>query len=120
MSLEQVLAGYNASVFAYGQTASGKTHTIFGDRQASQGILAHAVNHVFGAAAREAARGGGGGVGGLGGGGGFGGGFGGGGFAKVAADSSLSVRVSVVEIYNEQISDLLWEPPPGAKRGGAF
>jgi len=88
----QVLAGYNASVFAYGQTASGKTHTIFGDHAASQGILAHAMNHIFAAASSPNHASGNG--------------------------DALTVSISVVQIYNEQISDLLWEPPPGTKRNG--
>jgi len=98
----QVLAGYNASVFAYGQTASGKTHTIFGDHAASQGILAHAMNHIFAAASSSSNQG------------------------SASSPSpnqnssdALTVSISVVQIYNEQISDLLWEPPPGTKRNGA-
>lgn len=101
----QVVAGYNASVFAYGQTASGKTHTIFGDHAASQGILAHAMNHIFAATSSSNQ-----------------------GSASSSSSSpppnqnssdALTVSISVVQIYNEQISDLLWEPPPGTKRNGA-
>lgn len=29
--IEEVLAGYNCTVFAYGQTGTGKTHTMIGD-----------------------------------------------------------------------------------------
>lgn len=29
--IEEVLAGYNCTVFAYGQTGTGKTHTMVGD-----------------------------------------------------------------------------------------
>merc|ERR1712168_1515335 len=44
-----VLAGYNGTIFAYGQTASGKTHTmdgIIGDRQ-HQGIIPRIVKDIF-------------------------------------------------------------------------
>jgi len=29
--IEELLQGKNTTIFAYGQTASGKTHTMFGD-----------------------------------------------------------------------------------------
>lgn len=29
--IDEVLAGYNCTVFAYGQTGTGKTHTMIGD-----------------------------------------------------------------------------------------
>lgn len=29
--IEEVLSGYNCTVFAYGQTGTGKTHTMVGD-----------------------------------------------------------------------------------------
>ncbi|XP_053983845.1 kinesin heavy chain isoform X1 [Hylaeus anthracinus] len=44
-----VLAGYNGTIFAYGQTSSGKTHTmegIIGDPN-KQGIIPRIVNDIF-------------------------------------------------------------------------
>ncbi|XP_075163687.1 kinesin heavy chain-like [Haematobia irritans] len=44
-----VLAGYNGTIFAYGQTSSGKTHTmdgVIGD-SAKQGIIPHIVYNIF-------------------------------------------------------------------------
>ncbi|EEB19529.1 Kinesin heavy chain, putative [Pediculus humanus corporis] len=44
-----VLAGYNGTIFAYGQTSSGKTHTmegVLGDSQ-TQGIIPRIVNDIF-------------------------------------------------------------------------
>ncbi|XP_036341261.1 kinesin heavy chain-like, partial [Rhagoletis pomonella] len=44
-----VLAGYNGTIFAYGQTSSGKTHTmegVIGD-PAKQGIIPRIVNDIF-------------------------------------------------------------------------
>lgn len=44
-----VLAGYNGTIFAYGQTSSGKTHTmegVIGDSM-KQGIIPRIVNDIF-------------------------------------------------------------------------
>jgi kinesin family member 5 len=44
-----VLAGYNGTIFAYGQTSSGKTHTmegVIGD-PVKQGIIPRIVNDIF-------------------------------------------------------------------------
>ncbi|XP_063695925.1 kinesin heavy chain isoform X2 [Culicoides brevitarsis] len=44
-----VLAGYNGTIFAYGQTSSGKTHTmegVLGD-PSKQGIIPRIVNDIF-------------------------------------------------------------------------
>lgn len=38
--------GYNGTIFAYGQTASGKTHTIFGDNN-TEGIVHMALDTIF-------------------------------------------------------------------------
>uniref|UniRef100_A0A2M3ZFY2 Kinesin-like protein n=1 Tax=Anopheles braziliensis TaxID=58242 RepID=A0A2M3ZFY2_9DIPT len=47
--VSDVLAGYNGTIFAYGQTSSGKTHTmegVIGD-PAKQGIIPRIVNDIF-------------------------------------------------------------------------
>ena len=48
--IADVLSGYNATVFAYGQTSSGKTHTMEGsdihDRD-SRGIVPRALESLF-------------------------------------------------------------------------
>ncbi|XP_044753424.1 kinesin heavy chain isoform X2 [Coccinella septempunctata] len=47
--VSDVLAGYNGTIFAYGQTSSGKTHTmegVLGDPQ-KQGIIPRIVNDIF-------------------------------------------------------------------------
>ena len=49
LSLPDVLGGYNGTIFAYGQTSSGKTHTmegVIGD-PALQGVIPRIVNDVF-------------------------------------------------------------------------
>ncbi|KAM3831703.1 centromere-associated protein E [Vipera latastei] len=44
--IKSALQGYNGTIFAYGQTASGKTYTILGTKD-SPGILPMAINNVF-------------------------------------------------------------------------
>ncbi|XP_015514265.1 kinesin heavy chain [Neodiprion lecontei] len=47
--VSDVLAGYNGTIFAYGQTSSGKTHTmegVIGDPN-KQGIIPRIVNDIF-------------------------------------------------------------------------
>ncbi|VDM41969.1 unnamed protein product [Toxocara canis] len=77
--VQDVLSGYNGTVFAYGQTSSGKTHTMegmFGDSE-KQGIIPRIVqdifNHIY----------------------------------NMDADLEFHIKVSYFEIYNEKIRDLL-------------
>jgi len=73
------LRGYHGSVFAYGQTATGKTHTMAGNRR-EPGIVPLAVHDCFNYIA-----------------------------TKEVEDHrrEFLLRVSYLEIYNEQINDLL-------------
>ncbi|CAD7958906.1 unnamed protein product [Amoebophrya sp. A25] len=79
------LEGVNGTVFAYGQTASGKTFTMHGN-QRDQGIIPYAVLELF--ASMES-----------------------------HPDQDYLLTVSYLEIYNENIIDLLSGPPPGAYEG---
>ena len=45
--VKQVLEGFNGTVFAYGQTASGKTHTILGDER-EPGVIVLTLQDIFG------------------------------------------------------------------------
>ena len=80
-SILGVLQGFNATVFAYGQTASGKTHTMEGNINDEQGkgIIPRAVEALFDAVGE--------------------------------ADESVefTFNVTYVEIYMEMIRDLLDE-----------
>lgn len=53
--VEAVLRGYSATVFAYGATGAGKTHTMVGPEDAAdpsqQGVMVRALNELFGQAA---------------------------------------------------------------------
>ncbi|CAO3618585.1 unnamed protein product [Cunninghamella blakesleeana] len=44
--IKQAMDGYNATVFAYGQTSSGKTYTMMGT-ETEPGVIPRAVNEVF-------------------------------------------------------------------------
>lgn len=44
--VESAMAGYNGTLFAYGQTASGKTYTMFGTDNAD-GIVQMALDTIF-------------------------------------------------------------------------
>ncbi|KAL8217308.1 hypothetical protein R6Q57_024145 [Mikania cordata] len=89
--VENCLAGFNSSVFAYGQTGSGKTYTIWGpinalseDKLSSdqQGLTPRVFERLFSCISEE---------------------------QNKHADKQLiyQCRCSFLEIYNEQITDLL-------------
>ncbi|KAM6346746.1 centromere-associated protein E [Podargus strigoides] len=44
--IQSAVQGYNGTIFAYGQTASGKTYTMMGNEE-SVGIIPKAIHHVF-------------------------------------------------------------------------
>lgn len=45
--IEEVLQGYNCTVFAYGQTGTGKTYTMVGEKAKSVGISWEDVSSLF-------------------------------------------------------------------------
>ena len=47
--IESVLEGYNGTIFAYGQTGTGKTFTMEGDNEQPhlRGIVPRAINYIF-------------------------------------------------------------------------
>jgi len=80
------LAGYHGTVFAYGQTGAGKTHTMQGPRNQA-GIIPRALADLFAhiaAAKAKASRDAGG-----------------------SAVFDATVRMSYLELYNEELIDLL-------------
>lgn len=77
--VEDVLSGYNGTIFAYGQTSSGKTHTmegVLGDEK-YQGIIPRIVqdifNHIY----------------------------------KMDSSLEFQIKISYFEIYMDKIRDLL-------------
>lgn len=77
--VSNVLEGYNGTIFAYGQTGTGKTFTMEGNRTVPElkGIIPNSFAHIFGH------------------------------IAKSGDDKNFLVRVSYLEIYNEEVRDLL-------------
>jgi Kinesin motor domain len=52
--VDDVLAGYNGTVMAYGQTGAGKTHTLSSVTPESIGALPRAIAEVFAGVGRDA------------------------------------------------------------------
>ena len=48
--IESCFEGYNGTIFAYGQTSSGKTFTMTGgaERYADRGIIPRSLSYIFG------------------------------------------------------------------------
>ncbi|XP_066476731.1 kinesin-like protein KIF11 [Tiliqua scincoides] len=92
--LDEVLLGYNCTVFAYGQTGTGKTFTMEGERSPNEeytweedplaGIIPRTLHQIF---------------------------------EKLAeSGTEFSVKVSLLEIYNEELFDLLNPTPDVGER----
>ncbi|XP_034445497.1 kinesin-like protein KIF3A [Hippoglossus hippoglossus] len=77
--IDSVFEGYNGTIFAYGQTGTGKTFTMEGVRAVPElrGIIPNSFAHIFGH------------------------------IAKAEGDTRFLVSVSYLEIYNEKVRDLL-------------
>ncbi|KAL4508835.1 hypothetical protein ABPG73_006221 [Tetrahymena malaccensis] len=80
--VESVFEGYNGTIFAYGQTGCGKTHTMMGDprQEEEKGIIPRTFSHIIN-------------------------------LIETTSSKEFLVRVSFLEIYNEEIHDLLSKDP---------
>jgi kinesin family protein 3/17 len=76
--VDSVLEGYNGTIFAYGQTGTGKTFTMEGPAEPAhlKGIIPRAFEHVFKA-------------------------------INSTTNKQWMVRASMLELYNEEVRDLL-------------
>jgi kinesin family protein 11 len=84
-----MLAGYNCTIFAYGQTGTGKTYTMSGDMNDTGGMLSDAAGII--PRALNAL------------------------FTKLEIDDAeSSVKCSFIELYNEELRDLI-SPDENAK-----
>ncbi|KAJ7322596.1 hypothetical protein JRQ81_018883 [Phrynocephalus forsythii] len=85
--VESCMNGYNGTIFAYGQTGSGKTFTMMGPPDSDnfthdlRGVIPRSFEYLFFLIEREK--------------------------EKVGAGKSFLCKCSFIEIYNEQIFDLL-------------
>ena len=77
--IDSVLNGYNGTVLAYGQTGSGKTYTMQGEigNEKTKGIIPRMIKHVFDYIHEQ------------------------------NSSSEFMLKVSMIEIYQEKIRDLL-------------
>ena len=75
--VNETLAGFNCTIFAYGQTGTGKTHTMEGDisSEENSGIVPRSVKAIL--------------------------------EQLEASGSEFTIRVSFLELYNEELQDLL-------------
>ena len=75
--MESVLDGYNGTIFAYGQTGCGKTHTMMGGNdEESKGIIPRTFSQIITVTKNDTSK-------------------------------THLIRCSFIEIYNEEIHDLL-------------
>ena len=76
--VDSVIEGYNGTIFAYGQTGCGKTHTMMGDpiNEEKRGVIPRAFAHIFGS-------------------------------IESSPTKNFLIRCSYIEIYNEEIHDLI-------------
>lgn len=76
--MHEVLQGYNCTVFAYGQTGTGKTYTMEGniDCDETKGVIPRAAQSIFEQ-------------------------------LQAKEDAEYSAKVSFLELYNEELQDLL-------------
>uniref|UniRef100_A0A061QII0 Kinesin-like protein kif3b n=1 Tax=Tetraselmis sp. GSL018 TaxID=582737 RepID=A0A061QII0_9CHLO len=78
--VDSVISGYNGTMFAYGQTGTGKSFTMDGGPGELQGIIPNAFKHIFS-------------------------------HIDASDNTQFLVRASYLEIYNEEIRDLLSRNP---------
>lgn len=76
-----VLGGYNATIFAYGVTGAGKTHTMIGYED-EPGLMYYTINDMFEGIRGQMS-------------------------PRRNSQKNIQIEVSFLEIYNEQIRDLI-------------
>ena len=87
--LKEMLTGYNCTIFAYGQTGTGKTYTMSGDMTDTLGLLSDAAGIIPRVLYSL--------------------------FSKIETDQmECSVKCSFIELYNEELRDLI-SPEDNAK-----
>lgn len=81
--VEKAFQGYNGTIFAYGQTGTGKTYTMSGvpNQNDLKGIIPNTFSHIFTQ------------------------------ISRASGERSFVVTVTYLEIYNEDVRDLLSSNP---------
>ena len=89
--LDETIDGFNVCIFAYGQTGAGKTYTMSGPPEGSyndRGLSSRVFSYLFARSKHLSTQG-----------------------------VEVALRLSVLEIYNEFIIDLLQDPAPSNQIG---
>ena len=87
-TIDDVLAGYNGTIFSYGQTGSGKTYTMMGGdliEEDLRGIIPRATSQIFEVVGSD------------------------------EAETEYTLKCSMLEIYKENLRDLLETSPKSLK-----
>ena len=87
------LDGFNVCIFAYGQTGSGKTYTMIGDRGGDgkgRGVYSRSFEALFEMSKKR----------------------------ELTMGAKYEFRVSLMEIYNETVRDLLADPDSATNKTG--
>lgn len=80
--VEKLFDGYNGTVLAYGQTGTGKTYTMTGNKEKDAGgVIPNTFSHIFSY------------------------------IAKARQELTFLIHVTYLEIYNETVRDLLSKKP---------
>ncbi|PRW56860.1 P-loop containing nucleoside triphosphate hydrolase [Chlorella sorokiniana] len=88
--VQSALDGYKVCLFSYGQTGAGKTHTMQGSRAyEGQGIIPRAISKILESVAKLREQG-----------------------------WEYALEASFIEVYNEQLRDLLADTAPGRREAG--
>ena len=94
--IKYAFAGFNNCVFAYGQTGSGKTHSMMGDFTTDKGeftgdpgLIPRLCKALFEALHDKVEH------------------------PEPGIETSYDIRLSAIEIYNEQVRDLFWQSTHG-------
>ena len=77
-NLANLLKGINVSIFAYGQTSTGKTYTMRGDQKLNEGLIPLSIKEIFNSLNN-----------------------------KDSSITKYIIKVSYTEIYNETVNDLI-------------
>jgi hypothetical protein len=98
--VRSAFVGFHNCVFAYGQTGSGKTYTMMGDFSTdesgewvgSPGIIPQLCKELFSKVERKME------------------------LAEEGITRTYDIKLSAIEIYNEQVKDLFWRNTAGRKK----
>lgn len=87
--IESVKDGHNGTIMVYGQTGTGKTHTMLGGEADNSGVTFRAIEHLLHYVSD-----------------------------RTVSGASIALTLSMIEIYNERMSDMLLQPNSSSDNNG--